>query len=30
MEARKLKPEIPNIGFDGIPIKHEIEMEYPL
>jgi len=29
-EARKLKPEIPNVGFDGIPIKHEIEMEYAL
>ena len=29
-EARKLKPEIPNVGFDGIPIKHEFEMEYML
>ncbi|MFG0244765.1 MAG: GNAT family N-acetyltransferase [Phycisphaerales bacterium JB052] len=29
-EARKLKPEIPNVGFDGIPIRHEIELEYPL
>lgn len=29
-EARKLKPEIPNVGFDGIPIRHEIEMEYTL
>lgn len=29
-QARSLKPEIPNVGFDGIPIKHEIEMEYPL
>lgn len=28
--ARKLKPEIPNVGFDGIPIRHEIEMEYML
>lgn len=28
--ARTLKPEIPNIGFDGIPIRHEIEMEYKL
>jgi len=28
--ARKLKPEIPNVGFDGIPIRHEIEMEYKL
>ena len=30
IEARKLKPEIPNVGFDGIPIRHEIEMEYML
>lgn len=29
-KARKLKPEIPNVGFDGIAIKHEIEMEYTL
>ena len=29
-KARSMKPEIPNVGFDGIPIKHEIEMEYPL
>jgi ribosomal protein S18 acetylase RimI-like enzyme len=29
-EARALKPEIPNVGFDGIPIKHEIEMEFAL
>ncbi|RMH28221.1 MAG: GNAT family N-acetyltransferase [Planctomycetota bacterium] len=29
-EARKLKPEIPDIGLDGIPIRHEIEMEYRL
>jgi len=28
--ARKLKPEIPNVGFDGIAIRHELEMEYPL
>ncbi len=27
-EARHLKSEIPNIGFDGIPIRHEIEMQY--
>ncbi len=26
-EARKIKPEIPLIGFDGIPIEHEIEFE---
>ena len=25
--SRKLKPEIPLIGTDGIPLKHEIEME---
>ncbi len=29
-ENRKLKAEIPNLGFDGIPIRHEIEMEYML
>ena len=29
-DSRKLKPEIPNVGFDGIPIRHEIEMEYAL
>jgi hypothetical protein len=29
-EARKLKSEIPNVGFDGITIRHEIEMEYML
>ena len=26
-QARKIKPEIPLIGMDGIPIKHEIELE---
>ena len=26
-EERKIKPEIPLIGFDGIPILHEIEFE---
>ncbi|MBO4887256.1 MAG: GNAT family N-acetyltransferase [Firmicutes bacterium] len=26
-ESRKIKPEIPLIGDNGIPIKHEIEME---
>lgn len=26
-ESRKLKPEIPKFGNDGIPIKHEIEFE---
>ena len=25
--ARKIKPEIPLIGMDGIPLKHEIELE---
>jgi len=30
IEARKLKSEIPNVGFDGITIRHEIEMEYML
>lgn len=29
-EARKIKPEIPLIGYDGIPIQHEIEFEYSL
>ncbi len=29
-EARKLKPEMPDIGLDGIPIRHEIELEYLL
>ena len=29
-ESRKLKPEIPNAGFDGIAIRHELEMEYML
>ncbi|MFC2084070.1 GNAT family N-acetyltransferase [Bacteroidota bacterium] len=27
-ESRKLKPEIPELGNDNIPIKHEIEFEY--
>lgn len=26
-ESRKLKPEIPELGNDNIPIKHEIEFE---
>lgn len=26
-QARKLKPQIPLIGADGIPIRHEIELE---
>ena len=28
--SRKLKPEIPLIGIDGIPLKHEIELEMNL
>jgi GNAT superfamily N-acetyltransferase len=28
--SRKLKPEIPLIGMDGIPIKHELEFEIRL
>lgn len=28
--ARTLKPEIPDIGMDGIPIRHEVELEYIL
>lgn len=30
IEARRLKPEIPDVGLDGIRIRHEIEMEYLL
>ncbi len=29
-QARKIKPEIPLIGMDGIPLKHEIELEMVL
>lgn len=29
-ESRKLKQEIPNAGFDGIVIRHELELEYML
>ncbi|MFI4898088.1 MAG: GNAT family N-acetyltransferase [Phycisphaerales bacterium JB059] len=29
-EARRLKPEIPDVGMDGVPIRHEIEMEQML
>ena len=29
-QARKLKPEIPLTGLDGIPLKHEIELEMVL
>ena len=28
--SRKLKPEIPLFGIDGIPLKHEIELEMSL
>lgn len=29
-ESRKLKPEIPGSGHDGIPLRDEIELELPL
>ena len=29
-QARTIKPEIPLIGLDGIPLKHEIELELEL
>ncbi len=29
-ESRKLKPQIPMIGFDGIPLRDEIELEIEL
>jgi GNAT superfamily N-acetyltransferase len=29
-EARRLKPEIPLTGFDGIPLRDEIELEMTL
>lgn len=29
-DARALKPELPETGADEIPIRHEIELEYPL
>ena len=29
-EQRVLKPELPEAGAHGIPIRHEIELEYPL
>lgn len=28
--SRKLKPEIPLVGDDGIPLRHEIEFEFDL
>ena len=29
-DARDLKPELPELGAHGIPIRHEIELEYPI
>lgn len=29
-ESRKIKPQIPLLGFDDIPILHEIEFELRL
>jgi N-acetylglutamate synthase-like GNAT family acetyltransferase len=29
-KSRELKPELPEVGAHGIPIRHEIEFEYPL
>ena len=29
-ESRKIKPEIPTLGKNGIPLRDEIEMEMPL
>jgi len=29
-QTRSLKPEIPDTGIDGIPIRHELELEYVL
>ena len=29
-QSRKLKPQIPLLGADGIPIRHEIELEMNL
>ena len=29
-ESRKLKPEIPHVGADGIPIRDEVELEMVL
>lgn len=30
LESRKIKPQIPIIGQDSIPIRDEIELEFPL
>ena len=29
-ESRKLKSDIPTVGIDGIPLRDEIELEWPL
>ena len=29
-ESRKVKPEIPLYGYDGVPLRDEIELEMPL
>lgn len=29
-ESRKLKPEIPEVGLEGIPLRDEIELEFKL
>ena len=29
-QARTIKPEIPLIGLEGLPLKHEIELELEL
>ena len=29
-ESRKLKPEMPDVGIDGIPLRDEIELEWLL
>jgi len=30
MKYRLIKPEIPLVGMDGIPLRDEIELELPL
>jgi len=29
-ETRRLRPEIPHVGIDGIALRHELELELPL
>jgi GNAT superfamily N-acetyltransferase len=29
-ETRRLRPEIPHVGLDGIALRHELELELPL